>query len=226
MGLGELADLYASDNRILINAIRQTGMQLTCERDTSCKRWSTPLFVRLSQEAAARHCYIALQQVLTSLEAVDNQRPRRRWPSARASASKSASRNFSTKAIREDQFPEGLPRSSAPDARSRQSRKSRRASIAPGIAFRMTVSANSARAGGPEVTVRLNETLRVGPPVVAVEAAKLLSAWTRPPSSSGFRRAFLSGRSARKIACCACWPLRERPNVACCSSRCIAPSIR
>jgi hypothetical protein len=174
MGLGELADLYASDNRILINAIRQTGMQLTCERDTELQTLVNATFVRLSQEAAARHCYIALQQVLTSLEAVDNQRPATALAVRPRLGIEERLPEFLDEAIREDHFPEGLPevlRLMPEVAITQIEARFHRA----GHRVSNDRLCELARAVGPEVTVRLNETLRVGPPVVAVEAAKLLS---------------------------------------------------
>lgn len=174
MGLGELADLYASDNRILIIAIRQTGMQLTCERDVELQTLVNAAFVRLSQEASARHSYIALQQVLTSLEAVDNQRPATALAVRPRLGIEERLPEFLDEAIREDHFPEGLPevlRLMPEIAITQIEARFHRA----GHRVSNDRLCELARAVGPEVTVRLNETLRVGPPVVAVEAAKLLS---------------------------------------------------
>ena len=174
MGIAELADLYASDPRILVTAIRQTGMQLTCERDIELQTLLNAAFVRLSQEASARHCYGALQQVLTSLEGVDNQRPATAQAIRPRLGIEDRLPEFLDEAIREDQFPEGLPEvlRLIPDVAITQiEARFHRA----GHRVQNERLCELARAVGPEVTVRLNETLRVGPPAVAVEAAKLLS---------------------------------------------------
>ncbi len=174
MGIAELADLYAADPRILVTAIRQTGMQLTCERDIELQTLLNAAFVRLSQEASARHCYGALQQVLTSLEGVDNQRPATAQAIRPRLGIEDRLPEFLDEAIREGHFPEGLPEvlRLIPDVAITQiEARFHRA----GHRVQNERLCELARAVGPEVTVRLNETLRVGPPAVAVEAAKLLS---------------------------------------------------
>ena len=174
MGLAELADLYASDPRILVTAIRQTGMQLTCERDIELQTLLNAAFVRLSQEASARHCYTAVHQVLTSLEGVDNQRPATAQAIRPRLGIEDRLPEFLDEAIREDHFPEGLPEvlRLIPDVAITQiEARFHRA----GHRVQNERLCELTRAVGPEVTVRLNETLRVGPPAVAVEAAKLLS---------------------------------------------------
>jgi hypothetical protein len=75
MGMAELADLYANDPKELIAAIQMAGMQMGGERDPDIQSHVNSAFVRLSQEASARHCYPAIQQALTSLDGVENQRP-------------------------------------------------------------------------------------------------------------------------------------------------------
>src|SRR5438046_7603453 len=49
--------------------------QLACEREQECQRLLSAAFVRLSQEAASKRCYPAMQQALSSLESVETQRP-------------------------------------------------------------------------------------------------------------------------------------------------------
>jgi hypothetical protein len=76
IGLGELAELYGSgDGSALIESIRRVGNQLAVERDPELQMLVGAAFVRLSQEAASKRCYPAMQQALASLESVEAQRP-------------------------------------------------------------------------------------------------------------------------------------------------------
>jgi hypothetical protein len=76
IGLGELAELYGSgDGSALIDSIRKAGNQLAIERDPELQTLVSAAFTRLSQEAASKRCYPAMQQALASLESVEAQRP-------------------------------------------------------------------------------------------------------------------------------------------------------
>jgi hypothetical protein len=76
IGLGELAELYGSgDGSALIESIRRVGNQLAAERDPELQTLVSAAFVRLSQEAASKRCYPAMQQALASLDSVEAQRP-------------------------------------------------------------------------------------------------------------------------------------------------------
>src|SRR5882724_10965271 len=76
IGLGELAELYGSgDGSALIESIRRVGNQLAAERDPELQMLVSAAFVRLSQEAASKRCYPAMQQALASLDSVEAQRP-------------------------------------------------------------------------------------------------------------------------------------------------------
>jgi len=76
IGLGELAELYGSgDGSALIEAIRRVGNQLAVEREPELQTLVSAAFVRMSQEAASKRCYPAMQQALASLDSVEAQRP-------------------------------------------------------------------------------------------------------------------------------------------------------
>src|SRR5258708_7956981 len=76
IGLGELAELYGSgDGSALIESIRRVGNQLAAERDPELHMLVSAAFVRLSQEAASKRCYPAMQQALASLDSLEAQRP-------------------------------------------------------------------------------------------------------------------------------------------------------
>ena len=76
IGLSELAELYGSgDGSALIEAIRRVGNQLAVEREPELQTLISAAFVRMSQEAASKRCYPAMQQALASLDSVEAQRP-------------------------------------------------------------------------------------------------------------------------------------------------------
>src|SRR6266851_5285178 len=56
-------------------AIGRLGNQLAIEREPELQTLVSAAFVRLSQEAASKRCYPAMQQALASLENVETQRP-------------------------------------------------------------------------------------------------------------------------------------------------------
>ena len=76
IGLSDLAELYGSgDGSALMEAIRRCGNQLAIEREPELQTLVSAAFVRLSQEAAGKRCYPAMQQALASLDSVEAQRP-------------------------------------------------------------------------------------------------------------------------------------------------------
>jgi hypothetical protein len=76
IGLSDLAELYGSgDGSALMDAIRRLGNQLSIEREPELQTLVGAAFVRLSQEAASKRCYPAMQQALASLDSVEAQRP-------------------------------------------------------------------------------------------------------------------------------------------------------
>jgi hypothetical protein len=76
IGLSDLAELYGSgDGSALMDAIRRLGNQLAVEREPELQTLVSAAFVRMSQEAASKRCYPAMQQALASLDSVEAQRP-------------------------------------------------------------------------------------------------------------------------------------------------------
>src|ERR1700676_224874 len=76
IGLSDLAELYGSgDGSALMDGIRRLGNQLAIEREPELQTLVSAAFVRLSQEAASKRCYPAMQQALASLDTVEAQRP-------------------------------------------------------------------------------------------------------------------------------------------------------
>src|SRR6202040_3300671 len=69
IGLSDLAELYGSgDGSALMEAIRRLGNQLAIEREPEVQTLVGATFVRMSQEAASKRCYPAMQQALSSLD--------------------------------------------------------------------------------------------------------------------------------------------------------------
>ena len=76
IGLSDLAELYGSgDGSALMESIRRLGNQLAIEREPELQTLISAAFVRLSQEAASKRCYPAMQQALSSLDSIEQQRP-------------------------------------------------------------------------------------------------------------------------------------------------------
>jgi hypothetical protein len=75
-GLSELAELYAkADPRLLGQALRHVGIRLSVEQDQDLQSLVSAAFVRLSQEAASKRCFPAMEQALNMLAGVETQRP-------------------------------------------------------------------------------------------------------------------------------------------------------
>jgi len=75
-GLSELAELYAeADPRLLVQALGHVGVRLSVEQDQDLQSLVSAAFVRLSQEAAAKRCFPAMEQALNLLAGVETQRP-------------------------------------------------------------------------------------------------------------------------------------------------------
>ncbi|HXN74146.1 MAG TPA: hypothetical protein VN861_16485 [Candidatus Acidoferrales bacterium] len=76
MGLSDLAGLYAkTDERLLMDTIRKVGVQLAEERDSELQSQVGAAFVRLSQEAANKRMYPAIQRAVELVEYVETERP-------------------------------------------------------------------------------------------------------------------------------------------------------
>ncbi len=175
MGLSEFAELYASeDGRLLKEAIRLVGVQLTVERVAELQSQISAAFVRLGQEAAKQRCYPAIQQALASLDSIENQRPAFAQSLRPRLGVENRLAEFVEEALRAERVPAGLPELLR---------------LMPGLAIdHLTTRFNRcglredchhlfelARELGPESVSHLRETLRAGPNAEAVETLGLLS---------------------------------------------------
>lgn len=76
IGLGQLAELYSrAASQRLQDALAQIGQQMMEEKDAELQTLLSAAFVRLSQEAASRRYYRAMQQALDSLNKLEGTRP-------------------------------------------------------------------------------------------------------------------------------------------------------
>ncbi len=76
IGLGQLAELYSKGaSQRLQDALAQIGQQLAAEKDAELQTLLSAAFVRLSQEAASRRYFRAMQQALDSIADLEEQRP-------------------------------------------------------------------------------------------------------------------------------------------------------
>jgi hypothetical protein len=76
MGLAELAAVYANgDEKLLVDVIRLVGVQLAEERDSELQSLVGAAFVRLSQEAATKRSYRAIQRSVELVDYVESERP-------------------------------------------------------------------------------------------------------------------------------------------------------
>src|ERR1700733_476276 len=76
IGLGQLAELYSrAASKRLQNAIVEIGRQMQDEAENELQTLLGAAFVRLSQEAASRRYYRAMQQALDTLDSLEEFRP-------------------------------------------------------------------------------------------------------------------------------------------------------
>ncbi len=75
-GLAELANLYAQGKEsLLVDTIRRVGVQLASETDSQMQSLVGAAFVRLSQEAATKRSFPAIQRSVELVDFVEEERP-------------------------------------------------------------------------------------------------------------------------------------------------------
>jgi hypothetical protein len=109
IGLSDLAELYGSgDGSALMEGIRRLGNQLAIEREPELQTLISAGFVRLSQEAASKRCYPAMQQALASLDSVEAQRPGSSQSLRPRIGAEERMPEFVEEALRSGQIPDGM----------------------------------------------------------------------------------------------------------------------
>ncbi|MGB0035925.1 MAG: hypothetical protein WBP79_10670 [Candidatus Acidiferrales bacterium] len=75
-GLAELAGLYGkADEKLLIDTIRQVGVQLAEEKDSQMQSLVGAAFVRLTQEATNKRSYPAIQRAVELMDYIEKDHP-------------------------------------------------------------------------------------------------------------------------------------------------------
>jgi hypothetical protein len=109
IGLSDLAELYGSgDGSALMEGIRRLGNQLGIEREPELETLISAAFVRLSQEAASKRCYPAMQQALASLDTVEALRPGFTQSLRPRIGAEERLPEFVEEALRSGQLPDGM----------------------------------------------------------------------------------------------------------------------
>lgn len=175
IGLGQLAELFSkAANQKLQDALAEIGQQLCNERDPELQTLLGAAFVRLSQEAAQRRYYRAMQQALDSLADLEELRPT--WVQSlrpRIGVENRLS-EFIEEALASEVLPEGLtgvlmrvPEGAAEQLAVRLARAGRRSERERVV--------NLAKAVGNACARHLTEVLKSEPPAKAASVVGLLS---------------------------------------------------
>ncbi len=175
IGLSDLGELYGSgDGSALMEAIRRLGNQLAIEREPELQTLVSAAFVRLSQEAASKRCYPAMQQALSSLESVEAMRPGSTQSLRPRIGAEERLPEFIEEAMRSGQIADGMmdilnlmPKATIHYATNRFGHC--------GFREDCELLTTIVRNLGDDATQRLLETLQTAPPAEAAEAIGLVS---------------------------------------------------
>jgi hypothetical protein len=175
MGLAELAPLYAKcDERLLVNTIREIGVQLSEERDSEMQSLVGAALVRLSQEATSARCYPAMQRAVEVMDYVETEHPGLVKNLRPRIAVENRLPEFIEEALRSGTVPSGLmdllrrmPTPAAEHLAVRFSRAGFREDCESLISMMQVL--------GPEGLDHLRQQLRQGAPNEAIDAVGLLS---------------------------------------------------
>jgi hypothetical protein len=175
IGLSDLGELYGSgDGSALMDAIRRLGSQLAIEREPELQTLIGAAFVRLSQEAASKRCYPAMQQALSSLESVEAQRPGSTQSLRPRIGAEERLPEFIEEAVRTGHIPDGMMDILALMPKATVHYITNRFGHA-GFREDCDLLIGIIRNLGEDATHRLEETLQTAPPAEAVECVGLLT---------------------------------------------------
>ncbi len=175
IGLSDLAELYGSgDGSALMDGIRRLGAQLAVEREPELQTLISAGFVRLSQEAASKRCYAAMQQALASLDSVEAQRPGSTQSLRPRIGAEERMPEFIEEALRSGQIPDGMIEILALMPKSTLHYVTNRFGHC-GFREDCELLGEIVRSLGEEATSRLMETLQTAPASEAVETVGLLT---------------------------------------------------
>jgi hypothetical protein len=175
IGLSDLAELYGSgDGSALMDAIRRLGNQLAVEREPELQTLVSAAFVRLSQEAASKRCYPAMQQALASLENVEAQRPGSTQSLRPRIGAEERMPEFVEEALRSGQIADGMLDILALMPKATLQYVTHRFGHC-GFRDDCELLSEVVRGLGDDATQRLIETLQTAPASEAAEAVGLLT---------------------------------------------------
>src|SRR5271168_2111898 len=175
IGLSDLAELYGSgDGSALMESIRRLGNQLAIEREPELQTLISAAFVRMSQEAASKRCYPAMQQALSSLDNIEQQRPGSTQSLRPRIGAEERLPEFIEEALRSGHIADGMteilclmPKATLHYVTSRFGHC--------GFREDCELLGDIVRGLGDDATQRLVETLQTAPPSEAAEVVGLLS---------------------------------------------------
>lgn len=175
LGLAEIAPLYAaSDERLLTDTIRQVGVQLSEETDSELQSLVGAAFVRLSQEAAKKRAYPAIQRAVELVEYIDAERPGIAKTLRPRIAVENRLPEFIEDALRSGDVPSGLRDllRRLPTAASEEvARRFTRAGFREDCELLISMM----EALGPEALDHLRKVLREGQPAEAIDTIGVLT---------------------------------------------------
>src|SRR6202166_4660039 len=175
IGLSDLAELYGSgDGSALMDAIRRLGNQLATEREPELQTLISAAFVRLSQEAASKRCYPAMQQALSSLDSVEAQRPGSTQSLRPRIGAEERMPEFVEEALRSGQIADGMIDILALMPKATLQYVTHRFGHC-GFRDDCELLSEVVRGLGDDATQRLVETLRTAPASEAAETVGLLT---------------------------------------------------
>jgi hypothetical protein len=175
LGVAELAMYYGdADEKVLVGAIREAGLQLSEERDPEIQSVVAAAFVRLAQEAGQRKSYPAMQRAVEMMDYIEGERPSVAKTVRPRIAVDTRLAEFVDEAIKGGSIPLGLTaflrRIPGPSAEILAQRYSR-------LGFREDADLvlEAMRTLGPEGITHLRETLHTAPPAQAVDTIAMLA---------------------------------------------------
>jgi hypothetical protein len=175
IGLSDLAELYGSgDGSALMEGIRRLGNQLAIEREPELQTLISAAFVRLSQEAASKRCYPAMQQALASLDSVEAQRPGATQSLRPRIGAEERMPEFVEEALRSGQIADGMIEILALMPKATLHYVTNRFGHC-GFREDCELLAEIVRGMGEDASIRLLETLQTAPASEAAETVGLLA---------------------------------------------------
>ena len=108
-GVSELASVYARcDEKLLVETIREAGLQVTAEKDSALQSLMGAAFVRLSQEASQNRSYRAMQRSVELVDYIESERPGTGKSLRTRISVENRLPEFIEQAVRSREIPEGL----------------------------------------------------------------------------------------------------------------------